>query len=159
MIPFVYDSIVLRCIHIHVHVHMYIYMYTYTEHTHIHIHVYTKTHVHVHTHIYMHKVHVHVHTQTHVHVHIHRHTYLNNIIIQCTCTDLWPQVTYISYMYRDTFLQSNLDQKLTFNHSSFHHIVQEVNEIWYPGRAIINLLRYQMSLTSCTEWWMPSNWR
>ena len=30
--------------------------------------------------------------------------------------------------------------------------IQEVNEIWYPGRAIINLLRYKMSLTSCTKW-------
>ena len=40
----------------------------------------------------------------------------------------------------------------TFNHSSFHHFVQEVNEIWYPGRDIIKLLRYQISLISCTKW-------
>ena len=30
--------------------------------------------------------------------------------------------------------------------------VQEVNEIWYPGRSIIRLLRYQISVTSCTKW-------
>ena len=29
------------------------------------------------------------------------------------------------------------------------HSVQEVNEIWYPGRAIINRLRYRILLTSC----------
>ena len=52
---------------------------------------------------------------------------------------------------RDTFLLSNFDQKLTFNHSSFPHFVQEVNGIWYPGRTIINLLRYQISLTSGTK--------
>ena len=41
---------------------------------------------------------------------------------------------------------------LAFNCSPFHHSVQEVNEIWYPGRAIIRLPSYQISLTSCTKW-------
>ena len=46
--------------------------------------------------------------------------------------------------HKDTFFlffsvpQNNFD---TFNCSPFHHIVQEVDEIWYPGRAIIRLLR------------------
>ena len=32
-----------------------------------------------------------------------------------------------------------------------------VQHIWYPGRAIINLHRYHVSLTSCTKW--PNNKR
>ena len=48
---------------------------------------------------------------------------------------------------------NNFDQTLIFSHSPFHHLVQEVNEIWYPWRASINLLRYQISSTSCTRWW------
>ena len=54
----------------------------------------------------------------------------------------------IQFSKRDTF-----PQMLTFNRSPFRHFVQEVNEIWYPGRAIINLLRYQILLTCCTKWW------
>ena len=42
----------------------------------------------------------------------------------------------------DRVPQDNLDHTLTFNHSSFCYIVQEVNEIWYPGRATIKFLRY-----------------
>ena len=26
------------------------------------------------------------------------------------------------------------------------------HEIWYPGSAIVNLLRYQIVLASCTKW-------
>ena len=26
-------------------------------------------------------------------------------------------------------------------------------EIWYPERAIIELLKYQISFTSSTKWW------
>ena len=49
---------------------------------------------------------------------------------------------------RATFLKNNFNQML------FCHFVQKVNEIWYPGRAvIIKLLRYQIPLTSCTKWW------
>ena len=47
---------------------------------------------------------------------------------------------------RDIFLQNNFDQMLTFDHSSFHHFVQEVNEIWYLRRLILALPGYQMSL-------------
>ena len=37
-------------------------------------------------------------------------------------------------------------------HSIFHHFIQKVNEIWYPGRAaIIHLLGYHISLASCTK--------
>ena len=49
------------------------------------------------------------------------------------------------------FLQNNFYEILSFNLSPFNHFVQEVNEIWYPGRAIVRLLRYQISLTSCTK--------
>ena len=42
---------------------------------------------------------------------------------------------------------------IQFSRLPFHYFVQEVNEIWYPGRTIINLLRYQILLTSCTKWW------
>ena len=42
---------------------------------------------------------------------------------------------------------------LTFNHSSFHHFVQEVvNEIQYPTSLIVALPEYHISLTSCTKW-------
>ena len=34
----------------------------------------------------------------------------------------------------------------TFNRSSFRHFVLEVNEIVYPGRGIIKLVRYQISV-------------
>ena len=54
-------------------------------------------------------------------------------------------------------LQNNFDQPLTFILLLFRHFVQEVNEIWYPGRASINLLRYQILLASCTKW--PNNER
>ena len=56
------------------------------------------------------------------------------------------------------FSQNNFDLKLTYtcNYLSFHHFVQEVNEIWYSGKAIIRLRRYQLSLISCNvqmvEW-------
>ena len=36
-------------------------------------------------------------------------------------------------------MQSNFDQMLTFNCSSFYHFVKEVNEILYPGSVIITL--------------------
>ena len=39
-----------------------------------------------------------------------------------------------------TFLQNNVPQTLLFNHLLFRNFVQEVNAIWYPGRAIIKLL-------------------
>ena len=53
---------------------------------------------------------------------------------------------FATLIYRSS---DNFDQLLN---SPFHHFVQEVNEIWYPGRAVIKLLRYQISLTSCTKW-------
>ena len=40
---------------------------------------------------------------------------------------------------------------LTFNSSPFDHFVQAVNEIWYPGRAIIMCLRYSMLLSYCIQ--------
>ena len=43
---------------------------------------------------------------------------------------------------RDTFPQNNFDQMLTLNWLSFHHLVQGVNEVWYPGRAIIKTLNF-----------------
>ena len=55
------------------------------------------------------------------------------------------------YIYTVDIVTLNFDQTLTFNRSPFHHFVQKVNEIWYPGRAIIKPLRYQISLTSCTK--------
>ena len=39
------------------------------------------------------------------------------------------------------------------NHSSFHHFVQEVNEIWCLRSLIIALPGHQDSLTICTKWW------
>ena len=39
--------------------------------------------------------------------------------------------------------QNNFDQTLTLNHSSFHHFVQEVNEIQYQRSLIIALPGYQ----------------
>ena len=54
---------------------------------------------------------------------------------------------------RDLAPQNNFDHMLTFNWSPFHHFIQEADEIWYPGRVIIKLLGYQISLTSCTKWW------
>ena len=35
---------------------------------------------------------------------------------------------------------------LTFNRLPFHHFIQQVSEIQYPGRASIKLLRYQCPL-------------
>ena len=32
------------------------------------------------------------------------------------------------------------------------HFVQEVTELWYPVRAIINLLKYHIVLASFTKW-------
>ena len=32
------------------------------------------------------------------------------------------------------------------------HDVQEVNEIWYPGRGIIKHVGYQLSFTYYTKW-------
>ena len=52
-------------------------------------------------------------------------------------------------------LQNNFDQLLVFNHLLFRHFIQEVNEIWYPWRASINLLRYQILLALCTK--CPNN--
>ena len=40
---------------------------------------------------------------------------------------------------------------LIFNCLLFHHFVQEVNEIWSPWWAIINLLTYQILLASCAK--------
>ena len=34
----------------------------------------------------------------------------------------------------------------------FCHIVYAVNQIWYPGRAIIDCLRHQIVLASYTKW-------
>ena len=42
---------------------------------------------------------------------------------------------------------TNVDQTITFNCSPFSHFVQEVNEIWYPGIAVVTFLRYQILLT------------
>ena len=53
---------------------------------------------------------------------------------------------YICFSKRDTFLQNYFDQLR-------HNFVQEVSEIWYPGRAIINLLSYQILFAFCTKWW------
>ena len=55
-------------------------------------------------------------------------------------------------MIKDTFLKNDFDQTLAFNCLPFNHFVQEVNVIWYPGSAIINLLRDLISLTSYTKW-------
>ena len=41
---------------------------------------------------------------------------------------------------------------LAFNYSSFHHFVQELNEICYPRQVFIKRLRYQISLTSYKKW-------
>ena len=49
--------------------------------------------------------------------------------------------------------QNNFDQMLTFHHKPFYHFAQEANGIWYTERAIIKLLKYQISLTSCTKLW------
>ena len=51
---------------------------------------------------------------------------------------------------RDTFLQNDFNQTLTYNHSPFYHFVQDISEIQYPGRAV-QLLRYQISMTSSTK--------
>ena len=53
---------------------------------------------------------------------------------------------------RPNFRRDTFDQMLTFNRSPFHHCVPDVNDVWYPGRAIIKLLRYQILLASCTKW-------
>ena len=61
-------------------------------------------------------------------------------------------VVCTSYMYMYIVHSS-------FNCSTFCHLVHvhvhvhKVNENWYPGRAIIKCLRYQIQLTSCTKWW------
>ena len=50
--------------------------------------------------------------------------------------------------------QISFNEMLTFNLLPFRHFLQEVNEIWYPGRAItcIKLLRYKISLSSRTKY-------
>ena len=45
-------------------------------------------------------------------------------------------------LYCNNFMQNYYDQTLTFNGSSFHHFVLEVNEIWDPTSLIIPLRRY-----------------
>ena len=59
---------------------------------------------------------------------------------------MWPN------FWKWNFPQNNFDQTLTFNHLPFGHFVQQVNEIWYPGRAIIVLLRYWILLTFFAKW-------
>ena len=49
--------------------------------------------------------------------------------------------------------QNNFDKTLTFNRSSFHHSIQEINEIWYPRSLIITLPGHQVSLTAYKKWW------
>ena len=47
------------------------------------------------------------------------------------------------YMYIcdiSTFLQNNFDLP-----ACIRHFVQGIKELWYPGRAIVELLRYQIS--------------
>ena len=41
---------------------------------------------------------------------------------------------------------------LTFKHSLFGYFAQEVNAIWYPGRAVNASPRYHILLTSCIKW-------
>ena len=53
--------------------------------------------------------------------------------------------------------QNNFDKTLTFNRSSFHHSIQEINEIWYPRSLIITLPGHQVSLTSYGG--MVSDWK
>ena len=54
---------------------------------------------------------------------------------------------------KDSFPANYFDEIITFDHTPFHYFVQKVTTIWYPGRAIIKLCMYQISLTSCTKWW------
>ena len=59
---------------------------------------------------------------------------------------------------KDLVLQNNFDQMLMFNCALFNHFVQEVNEIWYPGRGIIiTLVGYEILFTSCKNGGMKSN--
>ena len=49
----------------------------------------------------------------------------------------------------------NFEQTLTFKCLLFGHYMQEANEIWSLEGALTGLLRYQISLASCTKW--PNN--
>ena len=72
-------------------------------------------------------------------------------VICCWVSDMRKSLVMI--VGHQTLSQNNdSDQTLTISRLLFHYFVQEANEIWYPGRAVIKLLRYQISLTSCTKW-------
>ena len=69
-----------------------------------------------------------------------------------TCYMYMKMVDWYKPESRLVIPQNNFDQTFTFNRSSFHHSVQEINEIWYP-RMIITLPGHQVSLTSYKKWW------
>ena len=52
---------------------------------------------------------------------------------------------------RNTFLQNNLNQALTFYCLPLRHFIQEFNEIWYQRKLVIALHCYQILLTFCTK--------
>ena len=53
----------------------------------------------------------------------------------------------------DTCLQNNFDQCLPSIACHSAILYRKSVIIWYPGRAIVKLLRYQISSTSCRKWW------
>ena len=56
------------------------------------------------------------------------------------------------YNYATEFAKKDIEyfnQMLTFNSFFF---AQEMYEIWYPGCAIIKVIRYQIMLANCTKW-------
>jgi len=68
---------------------------------------------------------------------------LNNFpSIHPFCSLIHSYVT--GFSKRDLVPQNNIRQMLAYNRSLFGHFVKEANKIWYPGRAIIMLLRYQI---------------
>ena len=46
----------------------------------------------------------------------------------------------------------NFELMLTSKHSLFSHCVQEANDIWYLGRSVNALPRYQIQFPSYIKW-------